>query len=253
VKLIESAQNSLVKHLVRVVRSAQYRREHQVILIEGQTLIREICAQHPANIILTSDEALIPSNIQTQASYLCNEAIIKKISTLKEPEGIVAEIPMPQPSDLSNADKILVLDGLSDPGNVGTLLRSAIAFAWDGVFFLPGSCDPFNDKVLRASRAALYQLPYANGTWEDLEKISQKKQTTKLVADLSGQHPKTFMHSKRYFLVLGNEARGPSQEVKNSCQAVTIPMSEAMESLNVATAGGILMYLLNNGESADGI
>ncbi|PKI61452.1 hypothetical protein CRG98_018135 [Punica granatum] len=122
--------------------------------------------------------------------------------------------------------RILVLDGIQDPGNLGTLLRSAVAFNWGGVFLLPGCCDPFNDKALRASRGASFQLPIVSGYWTHL--VSLKIEF--------GMRP--------LCLVLGSEGRGLSEKSESECELVSIPMTGKFESLNVSVAGGIFMFVL---------
>ena len=88
---------------------------------------------------------------------------MKKISGMQTPEGLVVEIEMPKPAPLEGLKYLLALDGVSDPGNVGALLRTALALGWQGIFILDESCDPFNDKALRSARGATFRLPLA---WE---------------------------------------------------------------------------------------
>uniref|UniRef100_A0A7C8ZPQ8 tRNA/rRNA methyltransferase SpoU type domain-containing protein n=1 Tax=Opuntia streptacantha TaxID=393608 RepID=A0A7C8ZPQ8_OPUST len=151
--------------------------------------------------------------------------------------------------------RILVLEGIQDPGNLGTLLRSALAFKWDGVFLLPGCCDPFNEKALRASRGAPFQLPIVSGNWTQLEALRDEAKL-KLLAGHPESSKKTLPVSKLsqdlansladtpLCLVLGTEGGGLSQKAKELSQLVSIPMSENFESLNVAVAGGIFMFVL---------
>ena len=158
--------------------------------------------------------------------------VFRKITGQPSPEGVVAEFPLPKPSSLKGLDYVLVLDRVMDPGNMGMLLRSALALGFEGVLFLEGCVDPFNEKALAAARGALFRLPYCFGTLDDID-------APLLVADLEGA-PLAFQ--KRCALVLGNEAQGSQIEAPK----VSIPHKGEMESLNVAAAGSILMYGICN-------
>jgi TrmH family RNA methyltransferase len=162
------------------------------------------------------------------------------------PEGVIAEVRMPSFVLLDKAKQVLALDGISDPGNMGTLLRTALALGWDAVYFLPGSCDPFNEKTIRAARGAHFKLSLAKGNDEQLHEWVKRNKVQSVVADIKGQVPENVPAAQCRLLVLGNEAHGASAAIRQFCQPVTIPMPGEMESLNVAIAGGILLYLLSN-------
>ena len=109
---------------------------------------------------------------------------------------------------------------------------------------LEGCCDPCNDKVLRASKGAVLKLPYQVGNWELLDSIVDGNALFPLVADIEGEGVKAFKGKKRVLLVLGSESFGPSVETVKRCNKVCLPMSHSVESLNVAVAGSVLMYLV---------
>jgi TrmH family RNA methyltransferase len=241
-KEITSLQHPLVKHLVKIRQNHDYRIDHHSILIEGQKLISEAPVQFKS--ILTTQADLVPSHVKADEVFLTTPEIIEKISGLKSSEGILAEAVMPKNSDLTKKKLIVALDRINDPGNLGTILRSALAFGWEGVFLLEGCCDPYNDKALRASRGANFKLPVACGNWADLKKLIEENKMKSFVADTEGTECKSIQVSEPILLILGNEASGPSEEAKKISQAVTIPMAGPMESLNVSVAAGILMYTL---------
>lgn len=248
-KVITSVQHPYVKHLVRLHQNRDYRYEHHCVAIEGLKIIEEVCSSHPAKRIFTFDEHLIPKNVKAEEIICVNNAIMSKISTLQSPEGIVAEVEMPPTSTLKNFQWVVAFDAVNDPGNLGTLLRSALAFGWQGAFILSNSCDPFNDKALRAGKGATFRLPLAFGSWEDLKISMQENQWHPLVAHMDGDSIKNLKQEPPVLLVLNNESQGMSEEAKLHCKAVSIPMTDKMESLNVAVAGSILMYALKNGRS----
>lgn len=241
-KEISSLQHPLVKHWVRLRDDADYRIEQQTLIIEGVKPIREVPKELLLRLIYCDPKwAAEHPHIE---HYQVTEAIMRKMSSMVSPEGVFAEVKMPSQVLLEGFNWVLALDGINDPGNMGTILRTALAFGWEAVCLLPNCCDPYNDKVLRAARGAHFRLPLAQATAEELQRLATKLKWQPLVADIKGTPPEGIPHSKGRLLVLGNEARGPSEDIMKFCSKVTLPMSTDVESLNVAIAGGILMYLL---------
>jgi len=241
---LTSLQHPLVKHLVRLRTDHAYRHAHQCLLLEGLKPIQEIpVAIH--KILYTSAYASYASSMRGEKWHI-EEKLLHKISGMRSPEGILAEVQMPSFVSLNKMKQLLALDGVSDPGNTGTLLRTAVALGWDGAYFLPGSCDPFNEKALRASRGAHFKLALAKGTVDELHQWVKEEDVQPLVADIKGKLAETIFPPLRRLLVLGNEAHGASEAIRSFCAPVTIPMQGSMQSLNVAVAGGILLYLLRS-------
>lgn len=243
-KQITSLQNPLVKHLAKLQHNSDYRHDHHRIVIEGEKIIGEVCRKIAPVTLFVLDPEAIPSGISCEETYVVTEEIIHKIAGSQHPEGIIAEIDMPKQQSLKGCRSLIVLDGINDPGNLGALLRSSVAFGWEGVFLLDGCCDPYNDKSLRAARGATFRIPIGMGNWDRLDKIIAEGKMTPYVADLSGTPLSGISSVKAPALILGNEARGVSSEAKKRAKAITIPMSGDIESLNVAVAGGIIMYAL---------
>lgn len=242
--ILTSLQHPLVKHLVKLRADSNYRYEHQALVVEGVKPIQEI-SSHIQKLLY------IPSYASLASSFSCEkwevtDAIVNKISGMVSPEGVIAEVRMPSFVSLDKARLVLALDGISDPGNMGTLLRTALALGWDAVYFLPGSCDPFNEKTVRAARGAHFKLSLAKGNAEQLHEWIKRNYVQSVVADIKGDVAESLPTSRRRLLVLGNEAHRASVAVRQFCQPVTIPMPGKMESLNVAVAGGILLYLLSH-------
>lgn len=240
---ITSLQHPLVKHLVKLRSNSDYRYEHHSLVLEGSKPIQEVIGSIKT---LIYTENFIPFPNSNAEEWVVTEAILKKISGLSSPEGVIAEIRMPAFGLKPESHHLLVLDGISDPGNMGTLMRTALAFGWDGVYILPRSCDLFNEKVLRAARGAHFKIPVKIGTVEELLGLIRKEGFQPLLADLKGTSPEKQEAATKRILVMGNEAHGASKEVRNYCNPVAISMSGQMESLNVAVAGGILLYLLKS-------
>lgn len=234
-KEISSLQHPLVKHLVKLRKERAYRYEQKLALVESRKMIAELSPK----LILTTNEN---EPLTADDVIFTSTQVIEKISGMQTPEGIIAVVEMAD-HPLKNVRRLLALDGISDPGNLGVLLRTALALGWDGAFLLPNCCDPYNDKALSAARGATFKLPIKQGAWQDLEQIMHEFQLQPLAAEMNGKDIEELAFDK-VLLVLGNEAHGPSDETKARCQTVAIPISNRMESLNVAVAGGILMYKL---------
>lgn len=245
-KEISSLQHPLVKHLVKLRQNSDYRIDHHAIVIEGIKVIQEISKSQPFKTIVTTHPDLIPKNAKADETFIVTPEIIQKISGLKNSEEILVEVAMPKPSDLKNKKYIIALDRINDPGNLGTIIRTSLALGWDGLFFLDESCDPYNDKALRASRGAIFHLPTAKGSWKDLQKIIVDNKLKALVADIKGKPFREVSSTEGIVLVLGNEAQGPSKEALSACSPITIPMPGEMDSLNVSVAAGILMHGLRH-------
>lgn len=281
VKLITSPSNPFVKHCLKLRQSSSYRHLHASVLLVGSTPIREICMfqkslqERPTAIdcILIPDKADISVELEDYCTRIVrvSSTVMKKLSGLQSTESIEAIALMRIPSTFHSADdnlkeekflswfpsphRVLVLDGIQDPGNLGTLLRSAMAFGWGGVFLLPGCCDPFNDKALRASRGASFQLPIVSGDWVHLEALKDELQMKILAGHPAGDDKqKSVTLLSRMFadsladtkicLVLGSEGNGLSERSRQEAELVAIPMTGEFESLNVSVAGGILLYML---------
>jgi len=243
IKHVTSVQHPIVKHLVKLRQNRDYRYDQQSVLIEGVKLVREVSSHLHLKTLLVQDETLVPKGVKADEILVVSESVMNKISGVHTPEGIIAEVAMPKSSTLKGK-RILAFDGVSDPGNIGALLRTAIALGWDGVFILEDSCDPFNEKAIRAARGATFRLPLAWGNWDQLQQVINDNQLEPILADLQGENLDGFDAKKGVLLVLGNEGHGPTSHAKEICRPVTIPMPGEMESLNVSIAGAIIMYTL---------
>lgn len=148
-------------------------------------------------------------------------------------------IPMEGPST------VLILDGVQDPGNLGTLVRSAAAFGCHAVVYLPGTVDPWNPKAVRAAAGALFRTPVVQAHPDVLMDDLSELGFMTLGADATGRPVDRLTLSERTALVVGNEGGGLSGFTRSRVDSlVAVPMAETVESLNVAVAAGILLYLV---------
>lgn len=231
-KKITSLQHPLVKHWVQLRLERFYREETKRLFVSGEKMAREL----PIETLITVD----PSDIPAKEKYLVTPEILKKITGLVQPDGFAGELPMPEPQDLSKKQFLIILDQISDPGNLGTLLRTALALSWEGVILTPGTVDLFNDKVLRSAKGAHFHLPYARMTPEEITKLKLHFYT----ADLNGESLDQATFKTPMALILSSEAHGPNRWADPISRKVTIPMNPKSESLNVAISGAILLYAM---------
>lgn len=243
---ITSACHPSVKRWVTLRQKASLRAAEKRVLIQGKKMVEEVSKQRPLrSLIVTEMRDHYPS---ADAQWVVTPEIMKKITGVMTPEGIAAEVDLPKEAPLLNCKWIIALDGVSDPGNVGTLLRTAYALGWEGVYLLPGTCDPFNDKALRASLGATFMLHYRYGGHAEFLDLHKHSHLPLYSAHLTGISVDTITHtpSKGAILVLGSESHGLSPQVLQQSTPITIPMQPHVDSLNVAVAGGILLYMLSS-------
>lgn len=231
---ITSKDNKLIKYISKLKGSKKFRDEEGKFIIEGYNLVSEAYKKGIIEYILSSkDEELYESSITV------SEDIISKLTDTVTPQNILAVVRKENSALLSN--KVLYLDNIQDPGNLGTLLRSAVAFNFNTVI-LDNTCDQYNPKVIRATEGAIFKLSFMNLSLSELKSKGYKILST----SMHGEDPsKVKIDSKKIVLILGNEGSGVKMEyIENSDIDLTIPMNNT-ESLNVAVAGSILMHELN--------
>ena len=171
----------------------------------------------------------------------------------ESPQGILAigVVPKPILADLpAEPLRLLVLDAIQDPGNAGTIVRTAAALGATATFSLPGTVDLWNAKVVRSGMGAHFHHPCLSGTWDDLESFLRERAVTLWAADASGESIETLTAPSRLALVVGNEGGGLSSPSRTRAdRLVALPIAESTDSLNVAVAAGILLYELRAAKS----
>ena len=167
----------------------------------------------------------------------------------ESPQGIltVGVVPDRTLAGLPNSDTflLLVLDGVQDPGNVGTIVRTAAALGVTATLALPGTVDLWNSKVVRSGMGGHFHHPCLSVTWDELDTFRSERGVTVWAADAAGEPLGSAERARRLALVVGNEGAGLSPESRvRADRLVSLPIGEAVESLNVAVAAGILLYEL---------
>ena len=167
----------------------------------------------------------------------------------ESPQGILAigVVPDHTLADLPAVDsmRLLILDAVQDPGNVGTILRTAAALGVTATFALPGTVDLWNAKVVRSAMGAHFHHPCLNGTWDELDSFRRERAVDVWAADAAGDSIETVTPPARLAIVVGNEGNGLSSLTRTRAdRLVALPIASTVESLNVAVAAGILLYEL---------
>ena len=181
----------------------------------------------------------LPKLKQDIECYKVSDEVLKKLANSENPEGVVFVCEQLKPKkDLKDYHKIVYLDQINDPGNLGTILRTAVAFNYDAVILSKSSVDLYNEKVVAASKGALFLI---DAFYDDIANYISNR--TVIVSALDGAVPlSTCPKEENFVLVLGNESHGVSPEIiKKADKVVKIEMEDAIDSLNVAVAAGILM------------
>jgi RNA methyltransferase, TrmH family len=178
-----------------------------------------------------------------------NEQEFRSAAETESPQGVLAIGAIPERTLHSLAGRaslrILVLDAVQDPGNVGTLVRTAAALGADATVALPGTVDLWNAKVIRGAMGAMYNHHALSAGFEDLLDFLQAEKAELWGADAAGKPVSDLAAPPRVALAVGNEGAGLSSSLRERVtQTVSLPISASVESLNVAVAAGILLYQL---------
>ena len=233
---INSKQNPKIKFAASL-KLNKVRSEHNLFLIEGIKPLKMALELNLVKEVFTIVELDLPSHIN---QYIVTKEIIEKLSYSVNPEGIIFISNIPNYEIKGN--KLIYLDNIQDPGNMGTIIRTALSLGYDGLIYSKGSVSPYNEKVIASTKGAIFLLPIMEG------ELSSFKDDYQIVVSALHQNSISldeFKSEDKFVLVLGNEAHGVSSKTLSLADAVVeIPLKN-MESLNVAVAGAILMYELN--------
>jgi len=241
-RIIKSVNNPYIKNLSKL-HLKKYRELEGKFLIEGYNLVNEAKAANLLlEVLITSEDERIEETVNT----LVNEDIIKKLSKTKNPQNIVGVCKMKKAEELAG-NKFLLLDNINDPGNLGTLIRTALGLGIDQIIVSSDTADLYNDKVIRAAQGALFKIDVIIGNLITyIEKLKAKKIPVIGTALVNSKSLKDIKTPNKYAIVLGNEANGIKDEILSLTDVnVKIEIDEKLESLNVAIAGAILMYHFN--------
>lgn len=247
--MITSTSNSKVKHVRRLQRDHRFRGEEREFVVEGTRWLQEIARAscRPRWIFFTGkwrsalQHGALLEDMETP-TYRVSDEVMAAMSDLETPPGILAVLPIEQRAVTAPRTLLLILDALRNPGNLGTILRTAAAAGVDELILGPGCVDAYNPKVIRGGMGAHLRLPIRTMSWAEIGRETEG--LTVWLATTGGAHPYTGVNWRQpAALVIGGEARGPGSEAQDLAGGtIYIPMHADTESLNAAMAAGIILF-----------
>ncbi len=227
---------------IKNLKDKKFRKEHSLFMVEGEKFCKDLLNTDIEIVYtITSDKTLkgFP-NIE-----VVSDKMLSSLATTKTNQNIVC-ICKVKDYGLESVGNSLILDNLQDPGNVGTLIRSALAFGFKDIYLI-GGVDPFNEKVIRSSAGTILKVRLHECDYTELDKFKAKIAENFVVADMKGEPINQICLPKnRIAVIIGNEGQGVSVEMRNMANTtISIPMSDEVESLNAGVAGSIIMQKLS--------
>lgn len=248
--MITSPHNPTLKLVRALARDAKVRREEGLFIVEGYRLVKDLLASD-----FLIEKVLVSSNPSNKARQLANgigpdqysleevdSHVFDQISATDNSQGILAITHLPKQEIQHLPDLILIPDQIRDPGNLGTLIRSAVAAGAGLVLIPPETTDPFSPKALRSGMGAHFVIPIISADWNAIKNFGSDRQV--LIATSDGEQSiwDVDLRSKT-IVIIGGEAEGVSQPAEElGSLRVKIPMKGKIESLNAGIAGSIILY-----------
>lgn len=242
--LITSTNNDHIKELCKL-NDKKYRDASNTFLIETKHLVLEAFKAGIIKELILEKDELFPLDVPN-VTYVTKQ-ILKKLSKTTNPSNVMAVVEKIKEPD-SIGEKVLILDHIQDPGNLGTIIRSAVAFNIDTIVISPDSVDIYNPKVVRSNQGMMF---HTNIIITDTEKLIKelKEKDYKIIGTkvTNGKDVKEASIYSHFALIIGNEGKGISDNIEKLCdEFLYIKMNDKCESLNASVAASILLYEINN-------
>lgn len=240
-KEITSINNEYIKKLCKL-KEKKYRDEEKLFIVEGYHLVKE-AKEYLQEVLITKEE----DYIEGVSNILVTDNIIEKLSSVKTPQKIIGICKYFDKTEVTG-DKFLILDGVQDPGNLGTLIRTALGFKIDTIICSLDTVSIYNEKVIRATQGAIFNINYVIGDLKEIINKLKKDNVSIISTSLeNGTELKkvNLDEVNKYGIILGNEGNGVRKDIQELATFnVRIEMDKRLESLNVGVAGAILMYYM---------
>ncbi|MGL6174590.1 MAG: TrmH family RNA methyltransferase [Cellulosilyticaceae bacterium] len=250
-KFISSNQNEIIKNIRILQKKKSERKKQGLFIVEGLRAVNEIPDEYKVEYIITTDsfDATQVIHLEKYKWIVVTDEIFKLISDTETPQGVMAVVHIKCYSLASLNEKdnpfYLLLENVQDPGNLGTIIRTAYGFGVDAIFVSKGSVDVYSPKAVRATMGAVFHVPIIMD-FEATSCIQWLKEKEIPIYATALEESKVIYDndfSKKTALVIGNEANGVSEEVKEMATTkVRIPMPGGLESLNASIAAAVCMY-----------
>ena len=230
--MIESVNNEKIKYYAKL-NQKKYRDEAKLFIVEGEHLVEEAKKRNLVEVIYSLEAR--------DDAVQVSESVMAKLSGLNTIPRVLAIVKMPETKEIDG--NVLLLDNIQDPGNLGTIIRSAVAFGVNTIVASKNTVDFYNLKTIRSSEGMLFNV---NLIKEDLEEIIEKIKSEYYIYNtnvVNGTNIEKVKINKPFALIMGNEGAGVSGDIqKLANENIYIPMKESCESLNVAMATSIILY-----------
>lgn len=233
--IIKSESNEKYKYLNKL-KKKKYRKKFNSFIVESIKIVEQIPEDFECEFVFVNEDM---KDYKTDFKKIVfSNKLFDKLSLLENPEGVSALLKIKKEKAISS-DKILLLDHMQDPGNLGTIIRSAEAFSFKDIILVNNCVDLYNEKTIRASMGSIFRLNFLELNIDDLKKFKDYKL---ILADMNGKSVDYYKSCDKIILAIGNEANGISKSLKDlSNDFVSIKMDGKIESLNAAIAASILM------------
>lgn len=246
-KRIESLSNSLVKYWKKLATTRKERDQSGEFLVEGFHLVEEALQGTDVLTLIVREGVEIPATWNVDNIYMVEvtAAIAAELAETERTQGIFAHCKQSDFEVKSSWKKFLLIDAVQDPGNVGTMIRTADAAGMDAVILGKGSADPFNPKTIRSTQGSIFHLPVLRGELVDwVEQLQERDIPIYGTAlDATSVVYNQVQKTPSFAVIMGNEGSGISKELlTKTTKNVIIPIMGGAESLNVAVATGIVLY-----------
>ena len=236
--MYSSIQNEKIKS-IKKLREKKYRDIEGLFIVEGKNLVMEAYKNNLLKTLIVLDNSSFNLSIET---IRVSKNVMKYLSELNTPNEIMGICYKKKEENISG--NILILDNIQDPGNLGTIIRSAVAFSISTIIVSPDTVSIYNSKVLRSTQGLLFDVNIIvrdiSGAIDDLKQNGYKIYGTKVD---NGKNLKDIDSTNKYAVIMGNEGSGVNKDILDKCdEYIYIPMNEKCESLNVGVATSIILY-----------
>lgn len=246
--IISSTQNKRVRYVKSLQTKPRFRRSERKLVLEGDRLIADalnkggkpdIAFYSPEH----ADYELI-AQLQGRGCTLLpvSDAVLQHASDTQQAPGILVVLPLPRPPMPKAAARVLILDGVREPGNLGTILRTAAAAGVDLAILAPDCVDPYNPKVVRAGMGAHFRLPLVESNWKEIGAFCRDLAVYVAMSSAPTTYSEINWRAS-WAIIVGNEAQGISKGALGFARnPISIPMFGGSESINVASAAAVILF-----------
>lgn len=245
--IITSKSNKTVS-FINSLKNKKTRKESGLYIVEGKKMLREaFAAKKNVKTVVLSESAHIDFSTGDAEIITISDGVFSYLSDEVTPQGVLGVVARDEEFSSQIGDVSILLDGLQDPGNMGTIIRSAVAVGVKDIFAV-NCCDPYSPKAVRSSMSGIFHVNIRNCDFSAAKNLLGD--IPLIVADMRGESVFSFNPPQKYCLVVGNEGNGVSEEARLSAKyTVKIPMSKNSESLNAAISLAVTLYELTEGKN----